>query len=245
MPHGQRENGHLTHSPACFALNGNTVPCVLSLKKGSAHAQDEPTQLMSGQRAAKVSTELRAPASAISAAEDMAAPSFLCGPCVFVQLILLPLSTTGRVDRHVTATLGSGLRLTCSTKPWSETISAIWEVDLKTGGKCTVGTGPRSRFVDTCQDGKTQLDTPDGVPYLHIPDIQLKDEGIYSCLARLKKGLFRLKTRVTIEATTEALIPHKIKEEGITVKGKHYASSVAPESQSSQMFCIKEVKSEM
>ncbi|KAJ8409945.1 hypothetical protein AAFF_G00209860 [Aldrovandia affinis] len=166
----------------------------------------------------------------------MTAPSYLCSLCILSYLTVAALST---IHREVTVTLCSSVDIQCSDKPWNMTISVIWSVVPRKGERCTIGSATGSRFVDTCQDGKTQRNTNGGVPYLHIPHIGFKDEGIYTCNAKFKKGSFRINTSISIKEKEENTV--------VTCYGTSSlepylpATSVAP--LSTQMFCIKEVKS--
>ncbi|KAI1899876.1 hypothetical protein AGOR_G00066280 [Albula goreensis] len=129
--------------------------------------------------------------------------SYLCSIFVFTYLTVAALATISLADKAIKVPLGRTVDIYCSNKPWNVTMSVIWTVTPVRGKKCTIGSAIESRFVDTCQDGKIQRDTPDGIPYLHIPRVRLKDEGIYLCTATYFKGSYQLRTRLSVKEVEE------------------------------------------
>ncbi|XP_054871053.1 cell surface glycoprotein CD200 receptor 1-A isoform X2 [Amphiprion ocellaris] len=85
-----------------------------------------------------------------------------------------------KVKRNTSFNLGSDGNLTCSSKPWNETLFVIWTLDLKYR-KCRISFNNDGRSENSCNDGKSLRNTSSAQSYLHIPNFSADDIGLYKC----------------------------------------------------------------
>ncbi|XP_059199059.1 cell surface glycoprotein CD200 receptor 1-A isoform X2 [Centropristis striata] len=99
---------------------------------------------------------------------------------VAIMLLLPEAWSYDTVHKHLAFNLGNQVNLTCSSKPWNETMFVIWTLKLK-NKNCKINFNNDGQNNNSCNDGKELRNTSSAQSYLHIPNFSNDDEGDYKC----------------------------------------------------------------
>ncbi|XP_060786582.1 uncharacterized protein LOC132892205 [Neoarius graeffei] len=103
------------------------------------------------------------------------------------------------VCRNESVELGTTVTLNCTNTKiaWNDVIFVIWKINLQ-NKNCRIALAKYDPDHDSCNDGKKQTHTADGMYHLIIPNFSIRDEGNYTCDFSYQSG--GLIEKITVSA---------------------------------------------